>query len=598
MTARNRPPSGEPSDDPRDSFGPPGGSTSDPPARLAAPLVGALAAATAGAVLLALGGLVPVVAGARPGFGSGPLLVLLAVLPVAAAAAAALLPAPRRRPGLAAGVLVGAAALAPGRALLDLQLAADASAAARPELHVPTDLTSPSPAAGLWLLLAGHLATAVAGLLALRVRDEQGEGQGSRWRLLAVVSVAVVGALGLLMAPFGSHDAYLPTSGAIDAPMPAAAGLLLLAATLPVAAALAASSPAPGLARGGPLGLGLATAALAAPPLVAAAALPALDVTAGPVLLAFAAAGLVVLGVTPLPASASTPSGPQPARRAEPTDLAGTATLPGQRPLDLLTGSIAVLTALAAVGGAFTEQVVSATNTAVPSSARWWFLVAGLLLGTVGLAMFGPAVAARVRPALSVLWAGPLVTGAAVLDTALAATELGALSVSTLGVLWVALAMVGAAATGCSSAVAGTVEREEAMDVVGAAGWRAAPNVLTPLVAAAILGVAAFGLPVVRAADYTAPGLWSHFTPASWGLLAGVLTVLGALALVPRSRPARAVALLAGIAGLLLLRAAELPLRTGITGACPGPGLWLALAGAAAALVAAGLALPGARRGS
>ncbi|OXM50232.1 hypothetical protein CFP75_16715, partial [Amycolatopsis alba DSM 44262] len=68
-------------------------------------------------------------------------------------------------------------------------------------------------------------------------------------------------------------------------------------------------------------------------------------------------------------------------------------------------------------------------------------------------------------------------------------------------------------------------------------------------------------------------------------------------ALVPRSRPAAAAAALAGAALVLGLRAAELPLvGSEYDAASAGIGFWLALGAAVVSLVAAGMAVAGARR--
>src|SRR5690606_39912724 len=67
-----------------------------------------------------------------PAFTSWPLLTVLAVLPAAVAA----LLVYRGRSATAAGVLIGVAALAPGRALADVQFAVDSSRARSEERRV------------------------------------------------------------------------------------------------------------------------------------------------------------------------------------------------------------------------------------------------------------------------------------------------------------------------------------------------------------------------------------------------------------------------------------------------------------------------------
>ncbi|NIJ14130.1 hypothetical protein FHU38_004474 [Saccharomonospora amisosensis] len=577
-----------------------------------ATLLSALVVAGLAASLMAAGAMVPVVDGAEPAFTSAPLLDVLAFLPVAVATALVL----SSRHAAAAGVLVGAAALAPGRLVLDLQFAADPSVASRPELYMPGDLVTRAPATGLWLLLAGHLAAAVAGLLALRSvgvkptvavgapgspepsvdADEVG---AQRWRqrwLLVVVVTAVIAACGLLMAPFGSEDVYLLGRNAFEGPAAAMAGYLLLACALPVGAAfLITSSATVDFARGGLAGLAVGVAALAAPHVVSGASLEAVDLSAGPLVALVGAAGLLAVAATR--PHGRVESGASAAELDQPGH-APQASVPGQLRLQLVTGVLAMLTAIVAVIGSFTAQVSTGSSAEAPESpARWLLLVSGLVVGVLGSTMFVPAVAAAVRPVLSVAWVAVLVAGTAVLDTAITATGVPGTMSAGPGVLWTWLAMFAAVVAACCSAVTGIVERENAeATMVGGAITRAGLNMLAPLAAAAILAVAAFGMPVVVAPDYVEPGLWSDFGTPSWGLLAGAITVLAVLALATISRPVRAAGLLIGVAAVLGLRAAALPLSEGhIEGAGAGPGVWLALAGAAAALIAAVIAAADAR---
>ncbi|WP_116041319.1 hypothetical protein [Amycolatopsis palatopharyngis] len=566
--------------------------------RSVSPFSGALGVAVLASLLLAAAGFVQVVTGAEPAFASTSLLIVLGLAPVAVAVGFAAL----GRPAVACGVLAGLAALVPGRILLDLQLVADPAEAARPELYLPASLGSPSPALGLWLLIGGQLALGVAGVLAAHAagRGAEPEAGHTSW-LPVVLAVTVLAALGLLMTPFDSDNAYLLGRGAFEGPMLTLAGLLLVAGALPLVAALAASSGSAELARGCVLGLGLGSAVLALPNLVAALAVPWLHVSTGPVLVLLASAALLLRGLT-LP----TDRGPSGQREHDDAQVgvdgtaAAEAALPGGRRLQWATGALALLTGAAAMAGALTAQLVSAGAATAPDSAAGpWLLAAGLLVVVPGAAMFVPGLAAVVRPVLSVVWAGVLLAGAAVLDVAVAATGLGATYTAGQGVVWTVTAMIGATVTACCSLVAGMVEREDSEEAEGLSGGQVphiAPTVITPLVATVVLAVATFGTPVIAAPDFVPAGLWSEFGTPSWGLLAATLTVLGASALVPRSRPARAAALLVGVACLLILRAAELPLTASdIDGARAGTGLWLAIAAALAALLTAALALAGGR---
>ncbi len=583
----------------------------------------ALAVALVGAVLRAVGGVAPVLEGADRGFASIPLLVVLAVAPVVPACVFVA----RSRPGAAAAVLLGAAVLAPGAAVADLQLVVDPSVASRPELYLPVDLSLPEPRLGLWSLLAGHVAAVSAGLLAfgaLRVEWSGSDPLGTEdlggavpaWRrryLLVALPVAVVGACGLLMTPFYSDDVYLLAQNAFEGPGMELVGAVLCALALPVGVVLlVASCREAAVARGALAGLTLALAAVGVPPLVAALAMPSLDVGAGSVLAALGVAGLGLLA-----GLGSGSSG------REAGDVSGEgARVPGRRRLEVATGVLAAVTGALAVAGALLPQVqVSGEGPAPQSPARWLLFTAGLVLGVLGLALLVDRLAPVVRPAVSVAWAGVPFTAAAVLDTVLTSgytpsvwsapgpggpqlrEYLTAESIgSGPGVLWAWLAMVGAVVTACCSVVAGLVEREdldEDDDVSGAASGVSGVGLrmLTPLTAAAVLSVAAFATPMVTAPEYVETGLWSDAGPPTWGLVVAVLTVTGACALAVRSRPARAAALLAGAACVVGLRAATVPLVGGeIEGSSAGLGLWFSLAATVALVGCATIAVLGHRR--
>jgi hypothetical protein len=220
--------------------------------------------------------------------------------------------------------------------------------------------------------------------------------------------------------------------------------------------------------------------------------------------------------------------------------------------------------------------------------------VSGAVVGVLALLTMLPPTSKTVRPVLSVAWAALPLTGASVLGTALGATEFGPVLYSAgPGVFWTVLAMVFAAVTAGCSVVAGVVERDGAdLD-----GPRPSGNIVALLIAGGILAVAAFGTPTFTAPDYVAPGLWSNFSPQSWGSLIALLAVLGAVALVPRSRPSSAAALLLGATTVLVVRAAELPLLGDqVAGARAGTGFWLALGCAVALTIAAVMAVVGERR--
>lgn len=552
-------------------------------------LAAAFAAAVPAFLLLAAGALLPVVEGGERGLAAGPVvLVVVAVLPLVLAGAFAV----RGGTVAAAGVLIGAAALAPGRAVLDLQFAVEPSRASRPELYLPSDLYAHAVAPGLWLLVAGHVVTVVAGVLALRARagGEAGAADGAdpARRLAVAVSAAVAAAIGLVMQPFTSSEVYLLAQNAFEGPLVAMAGYLLVAAALPVTAAIAVSSGDAELMRGSLLGAAAAGAGLAVPAVIAALGLETLGLSVGPVL---ALAGLVVLVVAAL-------------ARIPAADAAGEdeadVRLPGSVRLRAAAGVGALVAGACAVIGAVTPQLQTQGPIAAPESpARWSLLAAGLVVGVLGVAMLVPRIAALVRPVLSVAWAAVLVAGTAVLDTAVTATgSAGGVASSGPGVVWTWVAMFVAALTACASVVAGAVERddlddagradEEADDAAEVGGRRTPVVLLGALAVAGVLTVVAFGLPVFTAPDYVAAGLWARLGTPSWGLLAGTAVVLGALVLAARSRQAPAVGLLCGAGVVLALHAASFPLSRGeIAGVSAGPGFWCAFAAVVAVLVAA-----------
>ncbi|WP_051071946.1 hypothetical protein [Amycolatopsis decaplanina] len=611
MTSRSRPPGGE-------STGQavPGTASaellrSEPGSRPRALLLSA-GLVSAGAVALAAGALMPVVRGGSPGFTAAPLLIVLALAP----AATVLYALVTGRSGLAAGLVLGLTALAPGRLLLDLQLLADGSLAARPELFLADRLLALPPAGpGLWPLVAGHLLTLAAGAFAAGTARDEAELAGEldgrrRWRLLGPV-LGVAGGIGLLLAPLGSGNAYLLAKNAFEGPTVAMAGYLLLAALLPLTVLVAVSSPSAGVGKGGFAGAGLAVLAVGVPPVVAGLVVDRLSVAPGSVVVTVAGLALAGLAFTRFDVAE--------ADETVTGDLAGEARLPGLFWWRLATGGLALLAAAAAVAGALAPTLKANGPTPVPETpARWLLLGAAVVLAVPALFVFVPRLSAFARGVVAATWAGVVLAGTAVLSAALSVTEDKAVDPALFGVdlpvplpdkagysagpgvTWTFIALVLAAVAALAAVITGVVERDVSDDAgmdAGPDGTRASGNVLTPVVAAAVLAIAAFGTPVFTAPGYTAPGLWSDFGAASWGLLGALAVVLGLYALVPRSRPVAAASASAGAALVLGLHAAELPLvGSEYDGASAGIGFWLALGGAVVSLVAAGMAVAGSRR--
>lgn len=544
------------------------------------PFTVALGFALLGALLIGLGpraGLVTPTP--EPAYRSWPVLFVLALL----VPALALWFRRRGRSTVGAAVLVGPAALAPGRLALDTQLAVDASMAARPELLRPERLQPFAPTVGLWLLLAGHLAVLLAGLLAVRsISRESAEDGMHRQGLLAVVLCAgVIAAVGMLMAPFSSDDPYLVPYPAVDAPVAVLVGSLLLAVAVPVTAGVAVGSTDPDFARGGLLGLALGVAGVVVPALLVSTLVNAFHYGWGPVFGAVAAIALAVLAV---------PAG----RARHPADgTTGELRLPTLSRLHALAGGLAVLSGLLCLVAALSGQLdmPEHLDDPAPYPARLLW-PAGAVLILLGLALFAPSWAARVRPALSVAWAAVPLAGAAVLDAVFTATQIAGAQAGP-GAWAAGGAIVAAVSTAVVSALAGSVERDD-VDLTEIAMRR---YVLPPALAALVLGAGAFSFPVLTAPDYTPPGVFAAFGTTSWGLLTALVAVVGGAVLAPLSRPARGAALLAGAALVVAVRLVEYPLTAGrMEGSTPGIGLWFGVACFAVLVVTAVLA--GSRRES
>jgi hypothetical protein len=565
----------------------PGSDTAGPLTRWAVlppRLLAALGVGIAGGVLLAVGSLLPVVSPSTPaGFASGPLLFVLGLLPVGVAVVLAA----RGSAAAVGGVLLATALFAPGRALADAQLAVEVTTAARPELAMPTSLHEVHGAIGLWLLLAGHVLTIVAGVLATGLGDTgdpagratertPGSYQGP---VLLALGLGAVAAIGLVAEPFTSSSPYLLARGVLDLPPTALVGGLLVAVAVPLAATIAVTSTDPAMAKGWLLGTAAVVLAVALPRLVSGIAVPDLGPTWGPYAAVVVAAALVVFGL--ITDRAVTPTGDT----AEPADL----TLPTQSRLHLATGVAGLLAAGAALVGADTDLFVLPPDLPATTDVAGRLLVpAAALIGICAVGMLVPRWASAVRPAFAVVWAGVVVAGIQAFDTALTANQISGVRIGP-GFWASALAMVAAIAGACCAGLAGGVERDD----VDLSQLRWHVGVLGPSIAGALLAVGAFGLPAVEAPGYTEPGLWSHFTFASWGLVFGVVAVVAAAVLAPRCRPHRGAALLFGAAGVLLVRMLEFPLSHHMAGAhaTSGPGFVLALAGFVALLVGAVLAL-------
>ncbi|MEB3368864.1 hypothetical protein [Saccharopolyspora mangrovi] len=528
----------------------------------------AIVLAFLGAALTGIGPLLGLTSPAVPAaYPAWPLLLVLALLvPVLAAAFAR-----AGKPVAAAAVLVGPAAFAPGRLGQDVQFAADAGLAARPELLQTTSLLTFEPGVGWWLLAAGHVFALLAGVLATWRARESGAGSHRQGLLAMALCAGVLGAVAVLMAPFASDDPYLPAETALDGPLPVLIGSALLAVAVPCAAGLLAGSTDPEFARGGLLGVALSLVAVVVPPLVSVLVLDELNFAWGPLLGLLAALALLVLSVV--------------AGRGERAENVDDLRLPALTRLLTLAGVFALLAGAVAVLAALTPHVAMPYGLRDPSEypARM-LLPAGILLVLVGAGMLLPKVAPLLRPVLTVLWAVVPLAAAGSLDAVFTAVQAGA--GAALGAWAAGLSVLLAAVAAVLAAIAGAVERDD-VDLTEMAMRRL---VLVPSLVALVLGAGAFSLPVLTAPDYSAPGVFTDFGTTSWGLVLALAAVVGATVLAPMCRPAQAAALLCGAALLVAVRALEFPLTAGrLPGAAAGLGLWFAV-GAAVVLLGTALA--------
>ncbi|NRN64605.1 hypothetical protein GC106_18110 [Kibdelosporangium sp. 4NS15] len=570
------------------------------PERLEVPALLKLAVvvAAAGAALLAIGPGVGVLQGAPPAaYGSGPLLIALAVLPVVAAVALLL----AGKPVGAAGVLVGAAFLAPGRALGDLQLAADALVASRPELVVPTDLVPLAAGTGTWLLLAGHVLTLVAGAMvivragarpgtAVAAEFEDSEPE-SRKRLLGWgLAFGGLATVGLLMPPFTSDNAYLLELDLANGPGLVMIGGLLIALATLLGCVFAGTARTPKMGRGVLAGVALTVLAVLLPAQIAGITVDWLHTDWRSFMATAGAAGLVATAVWPSGLAL---------KRKESKPI----TESGGR-MHVAAGVLAILTGVAAILGQATDLFVVVIPTDVPinqtdeliilsgvrpgSFANGLLLPAGILVLVLGVLLLIKPVARIFRPMLSVAWVAVPLAGFLALDAVVTATSTSSAIRSGAATWWTLTAVVLSVIAAICAGAAGAIERDD-VDLT-----ERSPNIIlmAPIAAAMLFAIGAFGLPAMRAEQYVAPGIWSNFRVASWGLIVAVVAVLIASVVAARSRPARAAALLFGTAGLVAVHALEVPM-TGerAEGAAAAAGTWLSLATIAALVISAFVAL-------
>lgn len=558
----------------------------------------AVVVAVAGAVLKAAGPEAGVVA-AEPAYASGPLLIVLALLPVLVAAGLLI----AKRPITAAGVLIGGALLGIGQTLVDLQFAADALVASRPELAVPTSLDPLAAGTGTWLLVAGHVLSIVAGAMVLARAgaqpgsavaaefDESTEAEAIERRRILSWGLAFGGlaALGLAMPPFASANAFILAPDLMNGPSLVMAGGLISVVAVILGSVLAGTARTPKLGRGVLLGIAIAILAILLPQQIAGLTVEWLHTDWRSYLATIGAAGLLLTALIRPKVKAEKETAQQEYTAGRWHVIAGV--------LAILGGGAAILgrTSDLFVVEIPTDTPISQTDVLVLLSgvrpaefANRLLLPAGVLLLVLGVLLLIRPVAALARPALSVAWIAVPFAGFLTLDALVTATGTSGAIRAGAAAWWTILAVLLVLGSAVSAMAAGMVERDD-VDLTN----RPTNIILMAPVAAAILfAFGAFGLPTMAAPEYVAPGIWSNFRVASWGLLLALLAVLIAAVLAARSRPSRAASLLLGSAALVAVHALEMPLtQERAEGITAGPGTWLSIACAASFVISAFVAL-------
>ena len=502
------------------------------------------------------------------GFLAFPLLLVLALAPVGAVLWLLI----RGKSTFAAGVLTALGLIALGRGVIDAQIAVNAGLISRPEFQIQIGPTKPPVGPGFWSLIAGHLLTVFAGLLALTLlRGLDAGGTRQRGLMGIALPASLLAFIGLLMPPFQSDNPLLPAESVLDAPPLVLAGGLLLAVSLPVAAAFAASSSNPAAARGGLFGLGVGLAVVTLPQLASGLFVAQLHPAPGPYL---ALVGAIVLVGSVGMRDGSQAVGKVSTRRQ-------VRTLATQRLAQLVAGILGVIAGVASVIAANVAQLTLPPDLLMPENYSSRLLIPAsalaVLFGVMMLISHAGLVshlALLVRPAFIVNLVAIPFAAASSIDAAIAATA--APGIEPGPGCWLAgIAALLALAAMVPAALVGAFERDE----IDLGQLMVRRNMLVPIGAAMLCAIGTFWFPIVTAPNYAPPDLWSNFRFTSWGLLVALAAVLIACAIALRSRPQRAAALLFGSAMLIGVRLLEFPMTIGrFPTSTFGVGGWFALA--------------------
>ncbi|MDV7354039.1 hypothetical protein R4282_13590 [Rhodococcus oxybenzonivorans] len=558
---------------------------------------------TTAAVLAFVGGLgvaaAPVLQAARPAVGAAELpgvgaAAVWAAVFALAAPIVAIATLVARRTAFAGGVLAGAGAVSIGAAVLDVQLWTDAIDANRLELFRPQTAAELTAGTGAYTLVAGHILIVLAGLLGMvavhrcslldgygdaRSSEQVGRATGARvgFLLSAVTVAAAVVLVGALFAPaLVSSDPVILVPTVVESDLATSIGAAAMAVAVLIAVASALASISPPVSAGVLIGSGLAALGVVGTRLVAGLAagerigvgpgsvwgtvgagalvfaglcVPAVDrARDGRILRALAGAAPERTGTQAAgKAGAVTPSGKGVAKAAARAEAeAARARLARWH---LAAGTAGALTAVLAATGALLPVLDTPASLARPDVlATRVVLVAAIVLVVGAIWLFFSEFASAVRPAVGILWVTIPFSVAAVTQSVVLATDVPGISAGAGSVLlW--CAAVAAAVTGVLTWFAGSAEREE-IDTSEERSTDLAVLVVGGL--GALFAFVGLALPLFSGTD--AVGEYSAaatFAELPWGLdvwgraLLGATVVL-AVIVAARARPARACALLLG----------------------------------------------------
>ncbi|MFC7617828.1 hypothetical protein ACFQV2_34905 [Actinokineospora soli] len=191
-----------------------------------------------------------------------------------------------------------------------------------------------------------------------------------------------VTAVGLLLVPFTSDDAFVLALGAVDGPALVRYGLLALALGAAIAAVVAGGAARLSVARGAAVGLLAAVAAVTLPQIASGLFVDRLHTASGPYLALLAAAALTAAIWS-----------------VRPSATAGEAEVRFDvRRLHQVTGALGLLTAAAALIAGTGAQLVAEGVDAPPAYASRLFLPVAVLVAALSAPLFAPRAAARSGP--------------------------------------------------------------------------------------------------------------------------------------------------------------------------------------------------------